>query len=489
MIFSSQKKQIIETPKSIKKSSLLNLASSVGLVFAIPVVLVALIIWQDSLARQLFAAAALVAITIFALKKDKYILLTLAILFFTQFSTSLHSFDLAEPLKFQIYFLDILLLLWFFSSKEINGSFKADKIGKVWFLIIMWMLVTSYFSARTDKSILFFIMMLKSIYVYLAARHIELDDTLIRKIVIVVAAILVIQGLLAGLQYIKKDLLGLVVLGERNPETSKMHFVKDSLRVSGTLGAVNALGGYISMLMVFMTPFVLAGKKNKLLYLIYGASYATLIIPFSRAGWLSYFIGTIFCLINLLKSKSITFSKTLFLGLVTGIILAGVIFVFMDKIVDRFEDEHAKASAEGRVGQFVEAMNVIERYPIMGIGPGVTEFFAAWKDDRKYVQKALPGVEMYNQYHNSFLQFWVENGVPGAILFFSFIFMIGLNAYKPNIRVPSISPTERLLVIGASASAFSFLIHTSFGPEINNDRLLVAFALFLGLSRNKKFIL
>jgi O-antigen ligase len=488
MIFSSQKTQNAPVPNSIKKSFLLNVASSFGLVVAIPVVLAAFVIWQDSLARQLFAAAVLVVITIFALKKDKYIALTLAILFFTQFSTSLHSFELAEPLKFQIYFLDVLLLLWFFSSKEINKSFKTDKIGKIWILLIIWMVVTAYFSARTDKSILFFIMMLKALFVFLSARHIDLDDTLIRKFVIIVATILVIQGLLAGLQYVKKDLLGLVVLGERNPETSKMHFVKDSLRVSGTLGAVNALGGYISMLMVFITPFILAGKKNKFLYLIYGASYATLIIPFSRAGWLSYFIGTMICVINLLKSKSISFSKTLALGVVTGILLAGIVFVFMDKIVDRFEDEHAKASAEGRVGQFVEAMDVIERYPVLGIGPGVTEFFAAWKDDRKYVQKALPGVEMYNQYHNSFLQFWVENGVPGAILFIIFIAMIGLNAYKPSMHSTFISPSERLLVIGASSAAFSFLIHTSFGPEINNDRLLVAFALFLGLARNKKFI-
>lgn len=353
---------------------------------------------------------------------------------------------------------------------------------------MLWMLVTSYFSARVDKSLLFLFMMSKALFIYLTARNLIIDDELIKKIVFVVASILVIQGVFAFIQYVINGHLGLIVLGERNPETSKLHFVKDSLRVSGTLGAVNALGGYIAMLMVFLTPFVLAGKKNKLTYLIYGASYATLILPFSRAGWLSYFLGAAFCLINLLRTKTISVSKTLALGLITGIILSGVVFVFIEKIQDRFEDKQAVASAEGRVGQFYEAMNVIERYPMLGIGPGVTEFFGAWKEDRKYVAKALPGVEMYNQYHNSFLQFWVENGMLGAAIFLWFMLFIAWNAYRPPVHKQPLDANHKLLVIGASAAAFAFLIHTSFGPEINSERLLIPFALFLGLARNKQFV-
>ncbi len=488
MIKTFPKKMDSPIAKKNKKSVFLNLASSVGLILALPISLVAFVIWQDSLARQLFVACVLVAVILYALKNEKFITLTLSILFFTQFATSLHTFELNEPLKFQIYFLDILLILWFVSAKEINKNFKSDLIGKIWILLILWMMVSTYFSARIDKSILFLLMMLKSMVVYLASRNLEINQHFIRKTVVIVASILVIQGVVSGLQYIKNDHLGLIVLGERNPEVSKLHYVKDRMRVSGTLGAVNSMGGYIAMLMVFLTPFVLSGKRNILLYTIYGASFITLIIPFSRAGWLSFFLGAVFCIFNLFRSKSISAAKIVFLGLITSFILAGVVFVFLDKIQDRFEDKRAVASAEGRVGQFIEAMDVIKRYPITGIGPGITDFFGAWKEETKYVQKALPGVKMYNQYHNNFLQIWVENGVLGALLFLCFLFLVMLYAINPPTRKRPLSLEERLFLMGASAAAFSYLVHTSFGPEINNDRLLVSFALLLGFARNKKFI-
>lgn len=471
-----------------KKSIFLIASSSIGLIVAVPVALAALIIWQDSIARQVFVAGALVALTAFAIQKEKYRALTLSMLFFTQFSTSLHTFELQEPLKFQIYFLDIIIFLLLLSSIELKNGLGLEKIGKIWFLLIIWMLVTSYFSARTDKSILFVIMMSKSLIIYAIFRNIELDEIFIKRFVTIVAAILVIQGIISGLQYIKNGQLGLVVLGERNSEISKLHYVQNSLRVSGTLGAVNALGGYIAMLMVFLTPFVLAGKKNKLLYLIYGLSYVTLILPFSRAAWLSYFLGAGLCVLNLLRSKSITFGKILLLSIVTSIFLVGASFTFKDKIQDRFQDKQAIASAEGRAGQFVEAIDVIERYPMLGIGPGVTEFFGAWKEERNYVARALPGVKMYNQYHNNFLQFWVENGALGALLFGCFLIGVGYAATFSSNKTRQLPQTAQLTVIGASAAAFAFLIHSSFGPEINSERLLVAFAIFLGVGRNKRFI-
>lgn len=476
------------TNTSSKKSLFLILSSSIGLMMALPVALAAVVIWKDSLARQLFVVVALFAITVFATKKEKYSVLTLGLLFLTQFATSLHTFDLAEPLRFQIYFLDIIILLLFISSAELRIGFSLDKIGAIWLLMILWMFVTSYFSARTDKSILFVIMMIKSFTLYVIFRNIKLDEVFIKKIVAVVTITLVIQGLIAGLQFVKNAHLGLMVIGERDPGTSQLHYVKDSLRVSGTLGAVNAFGGYIAMLMVFLTPFVLAGKKNKITYLIYGFSFITLIIPFSRSGWLSYFLGAGLCILNLLRSRNISFGKALLLGIFTSIFLIGSAFVFRDKIQDRFEDREAVASAEGRVGQFYEAMDVVERYPMLGIGPGITEFFGAWKNEKGYVARALPGVNMANQYHNNFLQFWVENGVLGAMLFGGFMLAILFSAISPPIKKPNISPLEKICTIGASAAAFTFIVHSSFGPEINNERLLVAFAIFLGLARNKQYL-
>lgn len=480
--------QNVRDRTTTRKSILLTLASSLGLAIAIPLALAAFVIWQVSLARQIFVAGTLVAITLFALKKEKYTVLALSLLFFTQFSTSLHTFDLQEPLKFQFYFIDIIILLIYISSIELKIGFGLDKIGKIWLFIILWMLVTSYFSARTDKSILFVIMMIKSFVIYAIFRNIKFDEVFIKKLVTIVAVTLVIQGLIAGLQYIKNDHLGLVVIGERDPATSQIHFVKDSLRVSGTLGAVNAFGGYVAMLMVYLTPFVLAGKKNKLTYLIYGFSFITLIIPFSRSGWLSYFLGASLCTFNLLRSKNISLGKTLLLGVFTSIFLIGSAFVFRDKIQDRFEDRQAVASAAGRVGQFYEAMDVVKRYPMLGIGPGVTEFFGAWKKEKAYVARALPGVNMANQYHNNFLQFWVENGALGAVLFGSLMIAILFSAVSPPIKKTDIKQFEQLSTIGASAAAFTFMVHSSFGPEINNERLLIAFAIFLGLARNKQYL-
>jgi O-antigen ligase len=475
-----------KTSSTREKSIFLVMLSTFGVIAALPIAFSTFFIWPESLARQAFVVGGMLAVLALALQKQKYRILTVSVLLFTQFSTSLHTFDLAEPLKFQIFFLDVLLLIWFVASIEVDRELRTEAIARIWLLMLAWMLVTTYFSARPDKSILFDITMLKSLLVFLVARNIVLEPEMIQWFYRTVAVILVIQGLFALMQYLKNDQLGLIVLGERDPEASELHYVHDSLRVSGTLGAVNTFAGYIAMLLVFITPVIIMGRAPLYLYPIYLMSMLTLILPFSRAGWLSYLVGSMVVVYNLIRIRSLSLSRTLLAGAFACIVLAGLLFAFQDRIMERFEDRQAKNSALGRVAQFVEAIDVIKRYPIVGIGPGVTAFFGAWKDERKYVEQALPGVQMYNQYHNSLLQFWVENGALGVIIF---ILFLGYITYATLFYLPGLVIGAewqlQLIVIGAAAGGLAFLIHASFGPEINNERLLTTFALMLGVARNK----
>jgi O-antigen ligase len=126
----------------------------------------------------------------------------------------------------------------------------------------------------------------------------------------------------------------------------------------------------------------------------------------------------------------------------------------------------------------------IEKHPVFGIGPGVTEYFGAWNDNNRYIRDKLPGIRLGNQPHNSQLQMWIESGTPAFIIFVLMLLMILRGALvKPEINRESRQVLH--LRIGAAAAAAAAMIDASFGPEINSHQISLAFWMFLGISRNR----
>jgi len=173
----------------------------------------------------------------------------------------------------------------------------------------------------------------------------------------------------------------------------------------------------------------------------------------------------------------------LFVVTILVIITIGASFHF-DKIKSRFVDREAISSATGRITQFYGAWEVIQKHPVVGIGPGITEFFGRWNNNRIYIKKALPGIDMPNQVHNSHLQVFIESGFPGLIIFTLITISIFIFLFRKAGKEPG-DNLMMLLRIGGTGASIAVITHISFGTEFNNSHIFLVFWTLLGISRNK----
>jgi O-antigen ligase len=239
----------------------------------------------------------------------------------------------------------------------------------------------------------------------------------------------------------------------------------------------------MATLLVFALPFLFLWQ-GVFRYVCYGVGFVALLLPLSRAGWLSFMVGGGVVVGALLRAKIVKPTRVMLIGVIGILIIGTGAVLYLDRIQDRFEDKEAMNSAKGRFDQFEEAWPVIERYPIFGIGAGVTQYYGKWDDNGSYLRKKLPDVKLGNQPHNSQLQYWMENGAPGVVLFTGIIFMTLVTALQ-RPKESQVASELLLTRIGAGAAAVAAMVHASFGTEINNHQIMMAFWILFALARNR----
>lgn len=463
---------------------LLTTVLSLLFLLAIPLILYTVSVnWSDSLARIIVVGFVGMALPIFTLKKEKYYLLILAFIFLSQFSISLHTFELTPPETLRVLLFDVVLVLLVWTTIERNVKWSLDKLAWLYAAFIIWELIATGYSAHFDRSIVHNSWYVKYMLIYLIALNMPLTESIIKKIQVVVMTIVLIQSLIGFLQYMHGGVLGLYIIGEASGEN--LHFVKEALRISGTIGNTNSYAGYMALLLVFLTPFLLL-QKNRFLYGVYVVGCIALLLSFSRAGWLSLFLGGVIVVFLLLHNKLIRFTKILGFTLVSSVLLLIIIYMYFDKITDRFQSHEAVSSAQSRIDYTTQSLEVIKNYPLFGIGPGVTQYLGRWNNYEKYVKESIPNVKVDNMVHNGHLQIWMEGGTPAFIIWMLIVIYILVSV----IRGADLKDNKGLLSlikIGSGAAAIAILVDVSFGTEINQIKIMSLLWCFLGLNRNKNY--
>lgn len=438
--------------------------------------------WSESPMRQAVGFAALFGIWALAFVKKKHEILSLAIIFLSQFMVSLTSFELAPPVVQTVVLFDIfivILLVQFFAIGE--KLTIRHSAGWAFLALIAWQLLITPISAHIDRSISFTITQAKFLLLYLTVSNLSLGEKFYRQLPWAICGILLVQTSLE-LAQLQLGYLGLAVLGEGDPSKSYLNYFEGTLRAAGTLGATNGLGGYMAAALVFLMPFLLT-KASIARYAIFFVGLIGLVIPLSRAGWLSFLVGLMIVIFQMFRGRITSPLKILALSALAVLMLSGVAFMKWEVISQRFTDKGAQASAEGRAGQFPYAWEMSMKNPLFGIGPGVSNFYGSWTDFYKYIRDAeqTKDVRFEEQVHNSLLQYLLESGLPGAALFVWLFVATLANALSKIDR----NSQQQLIRMGAAAAAFTCMLHTQFGPEINNQQLMILFAFALGVSNNK----
>ncbi|MCK4486793.1 MAG: O-antigen ligase family protein [Desulfobacterales bacterium] len=120
--------------------------------------------------------------------------------------------------------------------------------------------------------------------------------------------------------------------------------------------------------------------RSAFLYSAFGVGALALLLSFSRAGWLSLIIGAGVLYVQLVRAKYLSFSRMI-VGILGALLFGVILFgAFQNEIIARFTDRRAMSAIQSRVLLLKQGVDVVKKYPLLGIGPGITEYFGVWND-------------------------------------------------------------------------------------------------------------
>jgi len=229
----------------------------------------------------------------------------------------------------------------------------------------------------------------------------------------VVAALLLtglMQSVIGVLQHLTGSSLGLTFFGESQSILAGPIGGEFISRVAGTIGHPNNLAGYLNMVIQINLALLfapIARSYKRLLLPLLALTAITLVLTFSRGGWLAMGLGGAvtgyLCLAR--RSHSRLVPLLLSIGLAMLLLVSSVILI--TPLKKRFFEEDYGA-ARSRIPMSVVAWNIIQAHPWLGIGLSNYVNVAPYYDTTK---EAI-AYEFPRPVHNEFLLIAAELGAP-----------------------------------------------------------------------------
>jgi putative inorganic carbon (HCO3(-)) transporter len=301
-----------------------------------------------------------------------------------------------------------------------------------------------------------------------------------RTIYKVVAALLLtgaLQSVLGVLQHVTDSSLGLTFFGEAKSILNDPVGGEFISRVAGTFGHPNNLAGYLNLIIQINLALLfapIARFYKKLLLPLLALTATTLILTYSRGGWLAMSFGGAFtgylCLARRTNSRIIPFLIST--SLVVLLLISSVILI--TPLKKRFFEEDYGA-ARSRIPMAVVAWNIIQSNPWLGIGLSNYVNVAPYYDTTR---EAI-AYEFPRPVHNEFLLIAAEIGVPSLICFL--IIMAALIVQLFRASRSREDPVLPYIAIGLLGTYFGWSLfrNTDYGYVLLAD----PFWLLAGLSQ------
>jgi len=258
------------------------------------------------------------------------------------------------------------------------------------------------------------------------------------------------------------------------------------LRAYGGLDHPNILGGVMAIVIILIINQIVIQGKNfgitnyelritntvkKIIWWIFLAVFSVaLFFSFSRGAWLAVLVGGFFMLISFAIRRDLKSQKAMLTAILFSSILIGVLFFqYNELVITRLTDNsrlEIKSKVE-RVASYREAIGMIKKYPITGVGLG--NYTLA-------LSRQIPNQESfyYQPTHNVFLLIWAEVGIFGLLFFIGL--MIYLFARCFTARNNMVAASLIVLIILMSIDHWLFSLH--FG--------ILFFWLILGMAESEK---
>jgi O-antigen ligase len=225
-------------------------------------------------------------------------------------------------------------------------------------------------------------------------------------------------------------------------------------RAFGFFGSPNILGS-LSMITAIMAIASFMNKK-KWYYLVYTAmSVTVMILTFSRSAWLGLAVGIVVALV--IKNWRLLFLAPL--GLITLIIPS-----VRQRLLVAFSQEYlVDAAIDGRTWSFNNAIEIFSHSPIIGTGPGsYGGQTAIYYDSPVYLTGLQNGYVALPYTDNQWVQILVQVGLVGALTVAGFFISLFVNNLRHYIKANSyfslgiIAATVAIFINGIFANIWEF---------------------------------
>jgi O-antigen ligase len=257
-----------------------------------------------------------------------------------------------------------------------------------------------------------------------------------------------------------------------------------SSRAFSTLGNPDYLGGHLAALIPLAAVLTLRSEN--------------------RQSWLSYRLMTVIFLACLLMTKVrgaeiavvaallftgffffrpwgrdlFTRNRKVILGFLGIVLVLGCIGVIWKGNLSFLSQ--SRVSVEQRVAIYKTAWEMIQEHPLFGIGLGQVGMVYPAYQFKPYVPSDYSNHPyVYTEHiHNEFLQFWVEGGLVGFLLFIAVLAAYGM-ALRKTLLMPTVSSKDRELLLGVSAALAALLVQALSNFPFQVAPTAIVFGLFL----------
>jgi len=274
--------------------------------------------------------------------------------------------------------------------------------------------------------------------------------------------VFIFSGMLLGLSVLSQKLLGVEFLRGRS-------LVGHA--VTGSFENPNSLGAYLVYCLPAFIALVYWKWKNKAMAAVVFFTCiilsVSILLTFSRGGWLGFLIGLLGMIVLFEKKK---FPTLIFVGFLSTVCLFSP---FIKRVMFSF-------SSTGDSQRYViwqGAIDMIKENPFLGKGLGTF---------MNYFDQYVSNIGIFYA-HNCYLQMWAESGIFTLIVFLS---LTGLVVYR-GVRISLKNKKDEfgILLGGLTAGTFGFLVASFFDTQLYSLQLSVLFWVMLGVTVSVQRIL
>jgi polysaccharide biosynthesis protein PslJ len=274
------------------------------------------------------------------------------------------------------------------------------------------------------------------------------DPAALRRLVLVIIAVVGIQALIALILYVMPDdlaertLVRLVRIGY--PNGGVIRYIEDNRdlaeRAIGTWVDPNVLGGILATSAALIAPQIFAQRpvirQRWLTFGLLGVIVVALILTFSRAAMLGFAISVVF--VAMFKGYR-RFIPFIFLGLITLFLLPQT-QAYIERFMQAFTA--TDLATQMRLGEYSDSFSLISRYPIFGVGFTGT-----------------PEIDLYTDVASMYLIMANQIGLVGVSIFL--VTMVGVFIYGWRARPFSAKlPELEAIHLGYHAALLALLLNS-----------------------------